>query len=163
MGEFLAAGMHWKLLNFGLFVGVLFFLLRKPVSEFWASRSHQIRFDLEESERMKRESIGRHGDLEKRVSRIEGEVKDLVRSLKGEGELEKERLIQEAERLSRRMREDGERIAAQEVRKAKEALKIQTVQLSMELAERLVRENVRETDQKRITERYLADLEGGAA
>ena len=160
MEEFFAGGMHWRIFNFVVFVGVLFFILRKPVREFWISRAHQIRFEMEEAGRIRRESGERHEALRKRISRIETEIKDLQRSLVQEGELERARLVQEGEGLSRRIREDGERIAAQEVRKAIEALKAQAVHLSVELAERLVRQSLTPSDQRRISERYLSDLEG---
>lgn len=159
----MAAGTHWRILNFAIFLGVLFFALRKPVKEFWASRSHEIRFAMEEAERLKREAKARHDGLEKRLARIEEEVKGLVRTLQQEGELEKGKMIEEAENLARRIQRDSERIAAQEIQKAKETLKAQTIQLSVELAERILREKFQESDQKRLSEKYLRELERGSA
>lgn len=155
--------MIWSVINFVIFVGVLFFVLRKPVREFWAGRSHGIRFEIEESEKLKRQAGKRHEELQKRFSRIEAEAKGLIQSLELEGEMEKKRLIEESERLSRRLLEEGERIAAQEVRKAVEILKTQTVALSIEMAERLVKERVDENDQRRLSEKYLAELERSPA
>ena len=74
--------------------------------------------------------------------------------------MEKKRLIEEAERLSRRLLEEADKIAAQEIRKAVQILKAQTVALSIELAERLVKERIEEGDQKRLSEKYLTELEG---
>ena len=159
MSELLAAGMPWQIFNFVVFLVVLFFALRKPVKEFWASRSHQIRFDMEEAERLRREASERHGALQSRLSRIEKEISELIRSLEDEGEMEKKVMTQEAEKLSQKIKQDTERIAAQEVRKARETLKVQAVQLSVEMAERLIRENVRESDQRRLSENYLKELE----
>ena len=160
MEEFLASGTHWRVLNFAIFLGVLFFALRKPVREFWATRSHEIRFAMEETDRLRREAKERHDGLEKRLARIEEEVKGLVRTLQQEGELEKGKMIEEAEKLARRIKSDSERIAAQEIQKAKETLKTQAVQLSLELAERIIREKFQESDQKRLSEKYLKQLEG---
>ncbi len=159
MEELLSAGIHWQILNFIIFLAVLFFALRKPVKEFWSSRSHQIRFDMEEANRLQREASLRHEDLQKRLSKIEKEIADLIRSLEEEGEMEKRVMIQEAERLSQKIEQDAERIATQEVRKAKETLKAQAAQLSIEMAERLIRENFQDEDQRRLSEKYLKGLE----
>ena len=163
MEEFLAAGMHWRIFNFIVFLGGLFFILRKPVREFWVSRAHQIRFEIDESAKLKGNLKGRYDTLKRRLSCIEGEAGELVRSMEQEGELEKKKMIEEAEQLSRRIRHESERIADQEVQKARETLKGQTVQMAIELADRVIRENIQEADQKRIMEHYLTDLERGAA
>lgn len=158
MEELLAAGVHWKIFNFVLFVGVLFFVLRRPVRDFWTSRAHGIRFEMEEAEKIHREAKERHEALERRWAEISAEAATLVRTLKEEGEMERNRIMKDAERLSQRMGEDGEKIASQEIRRARTTLRAQAVRLSVELAERLLRENFNETDQKRITEKYLSDL-----
>lgn len=163
MGELLHAGVHWSLINFALFVALLVFVLRKPVKEFWASRREQIRFALDESGRLKREAEERHEDLKKRLSRLETEARELVHSMEREGEAEKRRLMEEAERLASNVRQDTERILAQEIRKARETLKAQAVELAVELAEKTVRDHFKDTDQKKLSEEYLAGVEKGAA
>lgn len=151
--------MYWKIFNFLVFLSVLYFVLRKPVKEFWLSRAHQIGFEREEATRLREEASRRHDEMKKKMVGIEGEMRELVRSLEVEGELEKKRMVEEAGHLMRRLREDTERIAAQEVKKAIQSLKAQAVELSVELADRLLRENVHEKDQKKIVERYLQELE----
>lgn len=151
--------MYWKIFNFLVFLSVLYFVLRKPVKEFWLSRAHQIGFEREEAARLREEASRRHDEMKKKMAGIEGEMRELVRSLEVEGELEKKRMVEEAGYLMRRLREDTERIAAQEVKKAIQSLKAQAVELSVELADRLLRENVHEKDQKKIVERYLQELE----
>lgn len=155
--------MPWQIFNFVVFLVVLFFALRRPVREFWASRTHQIRFEIDEAARLKGESQERHDVIQGRLARIDREMKDLVQSLEKDGELEKKRIAEEARRFVVRLQGDSERIAAQEVRKAQEILKGQAVQLSLELAERLIRENLKGSDQTRMVEKYLTGLEGGTA
>lgn len=159
MEEFIASGMHWRIFNFLVFLSILTFVLRKPVKEFWLSRAHQIGFEREEATRLRQEASRRHDEMKKKMAGIEGEIRDLIRSLEAEGEFEKKRMMEETERLARRLREDTERIAAQEVKKAIQTLKVQAVELAVELADRLLRENVNRGDQKRMVERYLQELE----
>lgn len=162
MEAFLSSGMHWKLINFFLFVAGLIYLLRKPLKEFWLTRSETIRTDLDESTRLAREARAKYDQLEKRLSQINAEAETLIRSIDQEGELERQQMIREAEGLQKRFKSDSERIAEQEIRKAQEALKKQTARLSLELAERLIREKMNEEDQSRITQSYVSELERGA-
>lgn len=159
MEEFLAAGMHWKIFNFVFFGAMLYFLLRKPVKEFWATRSHLIQIKINEGERLKREAQEKYEVLQKRMSGIDTETRNLITNLYQEGELERKKLLDDGEKLEARLRADAERIISQEIIKANHALKEKMSQLSMELAEKLIRENIQATDQKRFADEYVADLE----
>lgn len=158
MDSFLAAGMHWKLINFILFVGLLIHFLKKPVAEFWQKRSEHLRNDVVSSQNNRRTIQEKFEALEKRYGRIEQEVSELIRVLGQEGEQEKEYLMQEATKLSRKMIEDASRMVEQETKRAREILKIQTTQLAIELAERMVRESFTSSDQQKLSQKYLTEL-----
>lgn len=159
MHELLHAGIHWSLLNFAIFVGLLFFFLKKPVKEFWVSRAGEIRFELEEAARLSREAKGQHEQLQGLLSRLDAESKDLILSLEREGEMEKKRLMEEGKRRSERLKEDAVRIVEQEARKTRETLKEQVASLSLETAEKMIRDSLRDEDQKRLSDEYLSGLE----
>lgn len=159
MEEILSAGIHWRLINFALFVGLLVYFLKNPLKEFWKTRSQKIQSDLEESERLRRDAEKQYRQLEARLADIENEVQTLIRSLEEEGDLEKKRLIEDTEKIATRIKQDAERIADQEVRRARETLKAQAIQLSVEMAERLIRDNFKDTDQQKLVGRYLEKLE----
>lgn len=162
MEHFLETGTHWRILNFVVFVGVLIFVLRRPWGEFWKGRADQIRSQVDEAKRLKAQEEGRYRALSLRVAAIEQEVTALVTSLREEGDLEKSRLISEAEQYAAQLRSDSKKIAEQEVRKARELLKGEAIRLSLELAERLIREKIGPEDQRGLAERYLSRLEGAA-
>lgn len=159
MHEFLEAGIHWSLINFAIFVGLLFFFLRKPVKEFWASREGQIRFEIEASERLSREAKAQNDELKKTISGLETEAKNLTLSLEREGEMEKKQIMDEGQRRSERLKQDSVRIMDQESRKAREVLKEQVANLALETAEKLIQENIQAQDQQRLSEQYIAAVE----
>ena len=159
MHEFLEAGIHWSLINFAIFVGLLFFFLRKPVKEFWASREGQIRFEIEESERLSREAKVQNDELKKTISGLDAEAKSLTLSLEREGELEKKQIVDEGQRRSERLKQDSVRIMDQESRKAREVLKEQVANLALETAEKLIQENIQAQDQQRLSEQYISAVE----
>ncbi len=163
MEEFLASGVHWKLFNFFLFAGILFFVLRKPIKDYWQTRAHAIQFEMDEAGKLARDAQAQYDQLRQRVSRLESEAQGLIRSLEQEGDAEKKRIMEEADKAAARLKSDGERIMAQEVRRARESLKAQAVQLAVETAEKMIRDNFNDADQKRLSEQYLTNLEKGAA
>lgn len=163
MEELLASGIQWRIVNFLLFVGLLVYVLRKPWTAFWETRAQKIHLEIEEGEKLKRASRERYQSLEKRLGNLENELQGLAASMEQEGREEKKRLISDAEAWSARIRHESERIAAQEVRKAREILKTQAVTLAMELAEKMVKQGLREEDQKRLADHYLESLEGRAS
>ncbi len=159
MEAFLHAGMHWKILNFVLFVGLLRHFLRQPVADFWTKRSADLKEALSSSHTLRQEAQTKCETLEKRMSLIEREVSDLLRQLSEESEREKALLEAQAQKTAARMLEEAHRINDQEIRRAKESLKAQTAHLAIELAERLIHENFQSTDQERLSKKYLQELE----
>ena len=156
---FLHSGMHWKLINFFAFVGLLVFLLKKPLAEFWNIRSQMIRNGIEEGQKKYKEAKAINEKLQARVRELEGEVSRLVKNLEEEGELERKRIIEESETLSARMQQEASRVAQQEIIRAKEILKKEAVELSIKLAEDLVKKNLNNNDQQKMAEHYLNELQ----
>jgi F-type H+-transporting ATPase subunit b len=166
MHEFFESGMHWNLINFAIFVGVLFFFLKKPVKEFWASREGEIRFAIEEAERVSREAKNQYDDLKGVLARLDAETRALILSLEREGEMEKKQLTDDGLKRAERLKQDSRRIIEQEERKARETLKEQAASLALETAQKMIQENFQDQDQTRIADQYIAGLErqeGGRA
>lgn len=162
MSELLEAGIHWSLFNFTAFVVVLFFILRKPVKEYWAARANEIRFAITEAARLRDEAKGRYDELRKRITGLEMESRQLIREMEQTGEMEKKGIMEHANAAALRIREDSERILVQEIQKARETLKEETVRHAIALAERIIADNLRATDQRKLAEQYLDRLEGAS-
>ncbi len=170
-GAFAAGGAHghdegiptrpilFASINLLLLLGMLLFFLRKPAKDFFASRSALIQKNLEQSQSLKQEAQLNFSEAQSRLNGIEEETRRLVAELKKDGELEKNRLIQEAQEQVKNLQQTGERILAQELRKAKEELKKETIALAAEMAETLVKQNLTPEDQRRLVSQYLGKME----
>lgn len=145
--------------NFLILLLILGYFLRKPVKEFFASRAILIRKDIGESEALKDQAEKKYREYESRLAQIEKETKSLIGQLKQDGELEKGRLVQIAQEQIQSLHETGERIMTNELRRAKEELKREAVNLAAQLAEDLVRQNITVDDQKRLVKTYLKKME----
>lgn len=147
-------------INFVILLLILGYFLRKPVKDFFASRAVLIGKDIEESEALKNQAEKKYRDYESRLARIEAEMNGLIAQLKQDGELEKTRLIQAAQDQIQALQETSGRIMSTELRRAKEELKKETVNLAAQLAEDLVRQNITPEDQGRLVKTYLEKMEG---
>ena len=148
----------YAFLNVIFLLVILVLVLRKPAKDFFASRAALIRKDLEESKALKDAALAKHQEFEERLQVIREEMQAMIEELRKDGQLERERIIQEAKEQVESLTETSKRIMGQEVRKAKEVLKIETVQLAAEMAEALVRQNITADDQKRIVDQYIVKM-----
>jgi len=128
----------WELrflwLNFFLYVGLLYLLLRRPVSSAWAARRQRIEHSV----------VSATSDMEAAEKELRA-IEELVRNLKGEQERAREELLsltkQEAVAISNEARERAERIRSQakdllkgEARSAEASFRGQLVARAVELA-----------------------------
>ncbi|HKY63882.1 MAG TPA: ATP synthase F0 subunit B [bacterium] len=160
-GEHHGPGMAvvYHAINFAILISVLFYFLRKPVKEFFASRSTLIRSHIDEAKQLKNEAAKKYSEYEQRLKSIEQEMQGLIVSLKQDGELERKRLLETAEQQAQTLRTNSERMLQQELRKAKEDLKREAVGLAGQLAEDLIRQNLTPEDQGRLVGQYLEKME----
>ena len=146
-------------INFLILVGILVYFLKKPTQEFFASRSTLIRTQLTQAKDLKTSAEHRFAEYEKRLQHVQQERQKLIDELKRDGELERQRIIQSGRDQVTAMQLTSEKVVAQELRKAKEELKREAVNLATELAEKLLREHITAQDQSRLVEDYLQKME----
>jgi F-type H+-transporting ATPase subunit b len=140
----------FSVINFLLFVGILTYFLRTPFKEFWGSRSELLKKEIEESARRRKQAKEQLETMQSRLAGMSEEIKALKGRMKKDGELEKERITQEAKAYAERLQEIGKKIAEQESVKAERALKELGARLAVDLAEQLMQEKVTAEDQERL-------------
>jgi len=145
--------------NFTLLLVVLFFLLKKPVKDFFRERATQLKDKLQDAAQKRDAALGKYQSVETKLKRIEDEIKNLVETIRQEGELEKAKILNDAQMQSERMLAESHKLIQQEVRKAKEVLKEEGIQIAIELASTHIRQNIQPEDQNRIVQEYLGKME----
>jgi len=149
----------YAIINFVILAGGLFYLLRKPAKEYFASRSALIKTTMDQAGQLKSQAEKKYSEYEKRMKTVDGDMKSLVDQLKTDGELERQKIVEQAQRQAEILKDTSGKILNQELRKAKEDLKREATTLASEMAEKMVRENITAQDQKRIVEQYLQKME----
>jgi len=150
--------LYKRTLNFVILVGILFYFLRKPAKQFFSNRTESIKNTLEDLEKQKRETQSKLEEYQQKLSALETERNKIIQDFITEGEAEKSKIIEGAHTTATRVKEEAERAIQQEVKKAKGLLQQEVAELSAKMAEDLLKKHIKDTDQQRLVDEYLAKV-----
>ncbi len=151
----------WPVINFLILVAIMIFVIRKlDVKGFFKKRTELIEQSIRESREAKELAQKALAAVEERLKVKDSEIEHIIASAGQSGEKEKTRLIEEGERLKARILEQAKTNIDYEVKKAKEAIKEEAVELAMELAEKKLKEKLSKDEQLKLLEESLVKIEG---
>jgi F-type H+-transporting ATPase subunit b len=157
----LAEGLHPaipKTFNLALFLGVLYYLLRKPAREFFAARLAEVRATLDRAAREKAAAEAKMRELNERLNKLNDEVAAIRSQAEREAQAERARLEAEAKADAEKLRVTAQR----EIEGAKQAALAQlrefTASQSIELAEQLIRRELTPQDDAKLLRRVSEEL-----
>ena len=145
-------------INFFILVVILFFLLRKPVKEYFQARAATLKQAVDEAEKSSESAQKENDEIANRLKKIDHETETLIGSFKKDGEMERAKLLEQARLYSEKIREDAKKIADNEVKKAREELKEMTVKLARDMAKKAIDREITDADEDRLTKSYVERL-----
>lgn len=131
------AGKH--ALNLAVLAVALFYVLRKPVSEFLKSRREKMSARFDESRRKLNEAKGLFEECSARLAGLKSETDSLRSSIAEQAETEREIILNRAREERESILRDVSRSVEFEVAKARAAIREEAVSASIKLAERKLR------------------------
>jgi len=143
------------LVNFLLFVGLLVYLLRRPVADMLGNRRLSIATQMAESRDAKAAAEARFADLQQRIAAFDGELTSMLERVRAECEVERERSVITAHQAAEAMKQAAERTTVKELDKARHELREWTVDRAMVVAEQVLRASVGRDDHRRLTAEYF--------
>lgn len=149
----------YRLLNFSVFAIILFVVLRKPLPKFFRERREAIARNLEYLETQSRNLDEQREMLNKQIAEIASERDAILAQYERMGQKEAERLIADAKTAAENIIKKTEAAMDLEIKSARQALMNEIVKLSTETAAELVKENINQDDQKRLTGEFMAQVE----
>jgi F-type H+-transporting ATPase subunit b len=148
-----------RCLNFGIMFTVVFVLARKPLTSALANRSEGIKQELAELEAKRDEARRQYAEMEKRLADAEGEREAILAQYRLQGERELAKILENAEVMSQRIKDQAQFTIEQETAQAKAELRREIAELSARVAEDLLKENITADDQVRLFDDYLAKVQ----
>lgn len=150
----------WKFFNLFLFIGVLIFLLRRPISEAMRARRDGIRRELMRAQEERNAALAKLEEVEARLSRLDAEVLSVREQARKDALLETERIARTADEDAQKLRDQAIRDIESAGKAARHELRRFTAEQSVRLAEEMIRKDIRPEDDARLVELSIDELGG---
>ena len=148
----------WQVVAFIIVAFLLVRLLKKPLLGFLLKRKEEIRNSLEEAKKRELEAQRLLAEWEGKINSMSREITLLHETLRNEGEEERRKIVERAQEEGERIKKQTQVIAEQEIKKGRMSLKKETVDLSLDLAESLLKQAIQPRDQDRLAKEYIGKL-----
>ncbi len=145
----------YKVMNFAVLAIGLFFVIRKPASQFLSTRIKDIKSqldDLEEQKRVAENELIKYSD---KLSKLEKEAETIIADYVKQGEEAKARILKEAENIAVRLEEQAGRNIEHEFEVARKELHEEIMGKAILKAEEKIKSNINSEDQDNLVDEYL--------
>ncbi len=144
--------------NFLIFVGVLYYVLRKPLKQLFVSRSEEIEKNIKNSMETFEQARVQNEKAQKNLTEIEEEKKRLYLRSEAEIEAYRKKSEEELRQTLKRLKSENEQRIDEELRKARLYLKQTTLRKVFHITESRLKKDLNEKDHERLTDEYVEEL-----
>jgi F0F1-type ATP synthase membrane subunit b/b' len=148
-----------SLINFGLLAAILFFAVKRAINPSLATRRAAVESEIAEAQRQLAEAEAQLREYKDKLEQSKDEFARLRDELVKSGELEAQKILDEARAKADRMQTEGQAMIEQEVRSLRADLIREAVDAAMKSAEQTVRQSVNGQDQSRLADAFLEGLD----
>ena len=157
-GDGPGAEIFWQLVSFVLICVLLIYVLKKPMNAFLSKRRDEIKHSLDQAARKEEESEKGLQEWQQKINQLTQEINRLHDSIRQEGERERKTILERAQEAGQKIREETQALIEQEMKKARMILKKEMVDLSVKLAEDLLRAQTQPQDQERLVKEFIGRM-----
>lgn len=150
----------WRFFNLGLFALIMYFILRKPLSESFKAKREAIRAELIKAEKEKQAALAELTEAEAKLAGIDAEIEDIKKRAKLEAEEEKARILEQAEDESNRLRAQAESEIVRSNKLAQLELRRFSAEESVRLAEEKIKSLMNEQTDARLVKSATQTIGG---
>jgi F-type H+-transporting ATPase subunit b len=145
----------YRVMNFAVLAVALFYVLKKPVVDFFSSRTKGIESQLAELEEKKAEAENTLARYNEKIARLDGEAETIVAEYVKQGEAAKKKILEEAAAAAEKLEAQAQRSIEHEFKSAKLKLQEEIAALALAKAEELIKGSISGEDQDRLVDEYL--------
>lgn len=149
----------FALINFGVFLAIMWRLAWKPLKAFLQQRHDGIAKNLDEAAALRAEAEKTLKQYQDKIAGLDREIDGLLATIRKEAEQEKARIMAAAEADAKRLKADAERQIAAEIDAARRELRRGVIEAAIAAADQTVRQHIGADDQRKMAERYVTDVE----
>jgi len=145
----------FRTLNFVVMFGLLAYFVTKPLRKGLAERRQGVQNNIQDAQKVKSDAEAKFAEYESKLNKASAEIEDIYASIRREGELEREKILANAQEMAEKIKADAERSAANEIERAKADLQREAAAMAVKIAEDLLKKNVKTEDQVRLVNDYM--------
>lgn len=145
----------YRLFSFAITFGLLAYFLAKPIRLGLSGRREGIEKTLRQAEDARKEAEAKFAEYDSKLARAAGEIEQIYGEIRREGELERQKIVANAQEMAAKIRQEAERTAANEIAKARTELRQEAAQMAVRIAEDILRQKVTAQDQDRLVDEYM--------
>lgn len=150
----------WKFINLGIFVAILVYLLKKPLSEAFKARREAIRAELIRAEEERQAALAQLTSTEAKLAALENESAQILEKARREAEAEKTRILTQTEEDVNRLRRQTESETARLSQTARAELRRFSAEESIRLAEEKIRQQINAQNDARLVKANIQSIGG---
>jgi F-type H+-transporting ATPase subunit b len=152
-------GIIRHLVNLIALIALLGFALKTPIRDFLAFRRTTVKEQLDEAWDAKTSAETRYSELQGRLDNFSEEIASILTRVREDAEVERSRIMAQAERSAAQLEAAAERTVEEELRRVRSELRAEAIDLALEMAEAAIGQGVSDDDHARLATDYLSRMQ----
>ncbi len=149
----------WQAVNLAILLGVIFYVARKPITQFFADRREEIQSDIKTADELLSNSRREFGQWQGKLAELEQEAQTIREETRRRAEEERETIIAAAHDAAERIKSDAVGAIDQELRRAHAELRDEAATLAVDLAKGMLSEQIDDRDRDRLMDEFIVSVE----
>ncbi len=150
----------WRFFNLALFVGVMIYILKKPLSNAFKAKRETIRAELIKAEEERQAALAQLTATEAKLAQLDAETQTVRSRAAAEANAEKSRIVEQTEFEVRKLREQANSEIARKNQIARSELRRFSAEESIRLAEEKIRREMNPEKDARIVRANIESIGG---
>jgi F-type H+-transporting ATPase subunit b len=150
----------WKFINLAIFLAIMVYLLKKPLSGAFKAKREQIRAELIRAEAERKAAEARLIETESKLARLDAERENVLTRAAREAELEKQRISEQTAFEIAKLREQAENEISRTAQQARQQLRKLSAEETIRLAEEMIRQGMTPQADSRLVKTNIQSIGG---
>ncbi|MFP4391228.1 MAG: F0F1 ATP synthase subunit B [Desulfohalobiaceae bacterium] len=148
----------WRIVNFIIFIGIIYLVAGKRMIGFFTGRSEQIQSELKDLNERRVQAEERLQEVEKSIANIDQEREEILNKAREQGDAMRESIISKAREEAEQITRQAQVKASQEMQQVVNELREEMADKVIDSAEKLIVSKLGKKDQERLIDKYLTKV-----
>lgn len=145
----------WRVINFILFVGILYWAAGKRIGQILSSRREKIRDELVDLDQRRTEADRRLREVESQIKNLDAQREKVLADFQNQGEVLRQSIITQAQEKAAQIKAQAETAAAQEYKLATDRLRDELAEMVIEAAEKMIQSQLTKEGHEKLIQQSL--------